>query len=294
MKRLSPKVVLFRLETLGWSTALSRDECVEIKIYMYCISYLSTIKYHYLCSDQFFAWLVYRHESTGTHRRRRAKPPACIKRQSQGHSHKPLKGCQKKKKKKPLWSQEWAFLVFLLWSGDGALMETDLTASGTFWYKHMQALDSLAPKANKPHFPITPWLQFSRRAPVYAGSSRAVISASFWSATYFLCLSLLYLLDNDIWQRDGKQQPRKPKVCQRKTWLNQHVFWWKPANSCFLCFARQATITSPTFLLVLLFSGLIVAPLGNSLPPVTTSKCNFWIHLHALAFPIVGQIVIII
>lgn len=59
-----------------------------------------------------------------------------------------------------------------------------------FWYKHMQALDSLATKANKPHFPITPWLQFSRRAPAYAGSSRAVISLSFSYAIYSLCLSL--------------------------------------------------------------------------------------------------------
>lgn len=181
------------------------------------------------------------------------------------------------------------FLLFLLWSGDGALLETDLTASGTFWYKHMQALDSLAPKANKPHFPITPWLRFSRRAPVYAGSLRAVISASFSSTTYFLCLSLLHLLDNYIWPRDGTQQPRKLEVFQRKKWPNQRAFWWKPANSCLLCFARQAAALPQSH-----FPPCPPFFWAYCCPPWATAFHLFQLLNVILAFPIVGQIIIII
>lgn len=200
---------------------------------------------------------MYRDGSTRTHRRRWAQPPLCIKHQSQGHSHKPLKVCQKKKKKN---GNERSSFFF---SGVETALCCKLFSPHLehFWYKHMQALDSLAPKANKPHFPITPWLRFSRGTPVYAGSSKAVISASFSSATNFLCLSLCYnLLNNDIWPRDGTEL----KVFQRQTTsISARSDENRSFLACYVLPDKLLHYHNPTFFLFLLFSGLIVAPPGQ-------------------------------
>lgn len=87
-----------------------------------------------------------------------------------------------------------------------------------FWYKHMEALDSLAPKANKPNFPITPWLRFSTGSyslcrEIKSGNQCLIMARHLLP----LPLSLLHLLNNDIWRRDGTQLQRHLKVFQRQT-----------------------------------------------------------------------------
>lgn len=82
----------------------------------------------------------------------------------------------------------------------------------------MQALDSLAPKANKPNFPITPWLRFSTESyslcrEIKSGNHCLIIGRHLLP----LPLSLLHLLNNDIWRRDGTQLQRNLKVFQRQT-----------------------------------------------------------------------------
>lgn len=90
-----------------------------------------------------------------------------------------------------------------------------------------------------------------------------------------LPLSLLHLLNNDIWPRDGTQPPRKHEVFQRRTDLisacsdeNQ------PFLSCYVLPDKLPHYHSSTFLLFLLFSGLIVAPWATAFRVIQLRNVN--------------------
>lgn len=126
----------------------------------------------------------------------------------------------------------------------------------------MQALYSLGPTKNEwSCFPSHLGSDSGRWAPVLAGSSKALIAASSSSATHFLCISfsLLHLLNNDIWPRDGTQRPKKLQLFQIR--LNQCTFWIKQAIFCLFCFARQAAALPQS--LFPLFSPFLRAYVGH-------------------------------
>lgn len=83
---------------------------------------------------------------------------------------------------------------------------------------------------------------------VITGSPSANISVT----SPLSLLTRLQLLSNDIWPREGTQQPGKPKLLKDSSWqLNQCGLGWKWAVSasvlkCLFCFARQAAAASTT------------------------------------------------